>query len=135
MGELRRFGVSVDEELLCRFDAALRRAGYSSRSEAISDLMRQFLAEQAAACGEGNVAAALVMVYDHTKPMLPQKLTQYQHHHHEEVVATLHVHLDAARCFEIIALRGKAKHIKKISDGILSRKGVLFGKLVVASEL
>ena len=43
MGELSRFGVSAEEELLQNFDRLINLQGYANRSEALRDLMRDAL--------------------------------------------------------------------------------------------
>ena len=40
MSTLIRTGISLDSELLARFDRAIAKKGYGSRSEAIRDLVR-----------------------------------------------------------------------------------------------
>ena len=44
--EVVRFGVSIDERLLTRFDAHSADKGYVNRSEAIRDLIRNALVEE-----------------------------------------------------------------------------------------
>ena len=64
MSELVRFGVSLDHELLERFDALIQAKNYSNRSEAIRDLIRHELVTKE--WQEGNdVAGAITLVYDH----------------------------------------------------------------------
>ncbi|MCD6382038.1 MAG: ribbon-helix-helix protein, CopG family, partial [Candidatus Hydrothermae bacterium] len=46
MGETVRFGVSMDRELLELFDSVISSKGYSSRSEAIRDLIRGMIVEE-----------------------------------------------------------------------------------------
>ena len=40
MSELVRFGVSLENDLLKKFDKHIKQENYSSRSEAIKDLIR-----------------------------------------------------------------------------------------------
>ena len=46
MGNLARFGVSLDEDLLEPFDQLCKRKSYPNRSEAIRDLIRKALVEE-----------------------------------------------------------------------------------------
>lgn len=132
-GNKYRFGIAVDNELVRQFDAAVVGAGYNTRSEAIRDLMRQFVVERSAQSEERAVVGAVIMVYDHKKRQLPKRLTEYQHEHHDEVIATMHIHLDKTRCMEILATKGEAAKIKKIADGLFAQRGVLFGRLTIAA--
>jgi len=132
MAELVRTGVSIERELLDDFDKLIAKRGYSNRSEALRDLIRDALvAEQAT--GNNPVVATLSMVYDHHRPELTEKLTQAQHHHHGNVLAATHVHLDDENCFEVVLMKGRAAEVKHLADHMLSLRGVKHGKLVMTS--
>ena len=49
------------------------------------------------------------------------------------MVTTTHVHLDARRCLEVILLRGPAKLIRELADGLIGTKGVETGRLVLSA--
>ncbi|MDP3274522.1 MAG: nickel-responsive transcriptional regulator NikR [Deltaproteobacteria bacterium] len=129
--DLLRFGVAMESELLERFDALLARRGYSTRSEALRDLVRAALADDAPV-GGATVAATLTLVYDHHVRELTERLNAMQHDLGAFVVSTLHVHMTHEHCLEVIVLRGPADVLKTASDRLLATKGVLQGKLVVA---
>ncbi len=130
MSELVRFGVAIDGELLEKFDARLAQRGYSNRSEAIRDLIRDDLVEAIADAG-GVVAGSLTLVYDHHARDLSEKLTEMQHALGEQVVSTLHVHLDHDHCLEVVVMRGPATSLKDAAERILATKGVVHGKLTL----
>jgi CopG family nickel-responsive transcriptional regulator len=131
---LIRFGVSMEEPLLKRFDWICRQKGYASRSEAIRDMVRDLLVEQDLQKEETETVGTVTVIYDHHQRELEEKLTDYQHHFLQAIVSTLHVHLDHHRCLEVLVLRGKAKEVKKIADGLIATKGVKHGKLVITAE-
>ena len=130
---LIRFGVSMEKSLLERFDKICGEKGYATRSEAIRDMVRDQLVESELQRDDSKAVGTLTVVYDHHQRDLQEKLTDYQHHHLHAIVSTLHVHLDAHLCLEVIILRGKTKEIKKIGDGLIAAKGVKHGKLVVTT--
>jgi CopG family nickel-responsive transcriptional regulator len=132
MSELVRFGVAMDAELLSRFDAHLEKKGYSTRSEALRDLVRAELVEAHASHG-GNVVGTLTLVYDHHVRELSERLNEIQHDLGERVVSTLHVHLDHDHCLEVIVLRGPSAALKNAADRILATKGVAHGKLTLTT--
>lgn len=134
MGEstLRRFGVSMDEELLRRFDALIQQKKYENRSEAVRDLVRDALLRQSWEEDESMVAGSILLFYRHTHGDLLQELTDLQHHSHAHILATTHFHLDEDHCLEIIVVKGKAKEIRALSDQMISLKGVDYGKFTVA---
>jgi CopG family nickel-responsive transcriptional regulator len=109
MTELLRFGVSMDAELLAAFDLLITRKGYSSRSEAIRDLVRDAIVKSQGADATQSTVAALCMVYDHHAPELTNRLTSLQHDFNHEIISTLHVHLDHRHCLEVIVLRGPGR--------------------------
>lgn len=125
MSDLVRFGISIPGPLLEAFDQLIESKGYSTRSEAIRDLVRDALSEARwEAHGEG--AGGIVLVYDHHKKELMDRLVEIQHEALDLVVSTLHVHLDHHRCLEVIVVRGQAERIGQLSDKLRSLKGVIY---------
>ncbi|NTW29318.1 MAG: nickel-responsive transcriptional regulator NikR [Coriobacteriia bacterium] len=133
MPEVVRFSISTDERLLERFDALSAEKGYVNRSEAIRDLIRNALVEEQWSLGEAEAVGTVTLVYDHHFSDLGDKLTEHQHSHHDAVVSTLHIHLDAHNCLEVVVLRGKASEIKHLADGLIGTKGVKHGKFVATT--
>lgn len=132
MGDLVRTGLSLERDLLERFDAAIDRKGYHNRSEAIRDLIREHLVEGAV---EENkvIVGTLTMVYDHHQPNLSAKLIEAQHAAASKVLAATHVHLDHHHCLEVVILKGRSGEVKRLADRILSLRGVKHGKLTVTT--
>ncbi len=128
-----RFGVSLPQELLKRFDAEIRRKGYDNRSEAIRDLIRDNLVRSEWETAGGETAAAVVLVYDHHKRGLTSRLMEKQHKYHEYIISTMHAHLDHDNCMEVVLLRGKAEMVKKIAENLASQKHVKLGRFVPAT--
>ena len=132
MSEVVRFGVSLDKNLLGRFDRHLKEKKYSNRSEALRDLIREALVREEWVKGK-EVAGAVTLVYNHHRRELVNKLTDIQHDFSELIVSSQHVHLDADDCLEIIAVRGEAKRIKLLADKMKATKGVKHGTLTMAT--
>jgi len=135
MGDTTRFGISMDENLLANFDRLITAKGYQNRSEAIRDLIRSSLVEHKLETGAEVMVGTVTLVYNHHVRDLADKLTEHQHQHHHEVISSLHIHLDAHNCLEVLVLRGKAPVIKKIADELIGVKGVKHGKLVMTSAI
>jgi len=129
---LKRFGVSLEEDLLENFDRHIEGAGYANRSEAIRDLIRDALVRKEWREEQENkvTAGAVILVYDHHRRGLGEKITEAQHHHFTQIISTLHVHLDHDNCLEVILLKGMAGEIRKIADSLISTKGVKHGQFV-----
>ena len=126
MKELARFGVSLEKELLDKFDKLIKRKNYPNRSEAFRDLIRQELISrewQAA----GEIAGAITLVYNHHRRELVNRLTDIQHNFSEIIISTQHIHLDHDNCLEIVALRGSPKRAQRLRDTLKAVKGVKHG--------
>jgi len=133
MGALARIGVAIDEDLLKKFDALNERRGYTNRSEAFRDLIRDALVQDRAAAPQAEVVGTLTLVYDHHVRQLQERLTHMQHEHHTEIISTLHVHLDHHHCLEVLVLRGKSARVRQIADRLIATKGVQHGRLTLTS--
>ncbi len=132
MGKVR-FSVSIDPDLLEKFDRWLREHGYQQRSEAFRDLLRKALVEEEWEKAEGDVAAVVVLVYDHHVPGLSQALMNQEHEHHEVVIARTHAHLDAHNCLEVVLLKGPAEILKALGQSMIARRGIKFGSFLPAT--
>ncbi len=133
MGETIRFGISMDDQLLANFDRLIEQKGYMNRSEAIRDLIRASLVELKWEGGDEETVGTVTLVYNHHVRDLSDRLTEHQHTHHHQIVSALHVHLDAHNCLEVLVVRGKARDVKRIADGLIGVKGVKHGKLVMTT--
>jgi CopG family nickel-responsive transcriptional regulator len=129
-----RFGVSLDQTLLAQFDRVIARKGYTNRSEAIRDLIRESLVREQWELGSDEVVGTLTLVYNHEVRDLSDKLTDLQHAHYRAIVSTMHVHLDAHHCLEVLVLRGKAKELKSIADRLIGTRGVKHGTFSATAE-
>lgn len=130
---VERFSVSLEPDLLAAFDAFRDERGYTTRSEAIRDLIRDRLVQRAAADPDAEAVGTLTLVYDHEATDLSHDLNDLQHHHHDTVVCTTHVHLNAHDCLEVTVLRGRVREVEALADHLLAHKGVKHGKLVVTA--
>lgn len=127
---VERFGVSMSRRLLRRFDHIIRSKGYRNRSEAIRDVVRDYLVGQEWARGTSQVVGTVTIVYDHHTRELGEALTHLQHEHGAVVTCSTHVHLDAHNCLEVVVLKGRAAAVQAIADQLISTRGVKHGKLV-----
>lgn len=133
MSETHRFGISINAALLENFDRLIEKKGYINRSEALRDLIRASLVEDKWENDEEEMIGTVTLVYNHHLRDLSDKLTEHQHAHHHQIISTLHVHLDAHNCLEVLVVRGKAREIKRIADELTCVKGVKHGKLVMTT--
>ena len=132
MGELARIGVSLESDLLQKFDQIISQKGYSNRSEAIRDLIRDRLVGVQVDQNK-TVVGTLTIVYDHHRPNLTEKLVEAQHQLGGKVLSSMHVHLDDHNCLEVVVVKGHSREVRDFANGILSLRGVNHGQLVVSS--
>jgi CopG family nickel-responsive transcriptional regulator len=135
MDKLTRFGVSMDNKLLMKFDQLIAKKGYFTRSEAIRDLVREKFVEESVVDSNKILFGVLTIVYDHHQRELDEKLKEFQHDNFKSIVSTTHIHINHHDCLEVIILKDKNFKITKIADKLISYKGVKHGKLVLTSEL
>jgi CopG family nickel-responsive transcriptional regulator len=133
MPEVVRFGVSIDERLLNRFDELIEHKGYVNRSEAVRDLIRSALVEDQWSRSDDEIVGTVTLVYDHHTRELSHRLTEHQHSHHQAILSTLHIHLDSHHCLEVVVIRGRAEQVKRLADELIGTKGVKHGKLVTTT--
>ncbi len=126
MSNLVRFGVSLEKELLQKFDKRIREKNYTNRSEAIRDLIREDLIKKEWQEGK-EVTGSISLVYNHHKRELANFLIDIQHDYHGIILSTQHIHLDHDNCLEIIVIRGKPKEIEDLYGKLKSAKGVKHG--------
>ena len=132
MSDIIRFGVSLEKELLVKFDKLIKEKKYSNRSEAIRDLIRENLVKREWIEGK-EVAGAITLVFDHHKRELMNTLTDIQHDFHTLIISSQHIHLDHDNCLEIIVVRGKPRDARELADKLRATKGVKYGSLSIAT--
>ena len=131
MGVLCRIGIALDSELIQRFDRSIARRGYTNRSEAFRDLIRDRLVGERTSAPEAIVVGSVTLIYDHHASGISEKLTEIQHEHHALVVSTSHAHLDHDSCLEVLIVHGKAAKVEKFADLLIGLKGVQHWRLVM----
>ncbi len=134
--KVTRIGVSLEPELLEAFDRQVDRAGYSSRSEALRDLVRDSLVKEKRRADE-EVIGSLTVLYDHDEAQTQKEFTDLQHEaQHQgdiEVRATLHIHVDHRHCLEVIILGGRAGRLQAFAESLLALKGIKHGQLTLTA--
>jgi len=131
VGVLSRIGIALDSDLLKRFDRSIRHRGYTNRSEAFRDLIRDRLVTEQTAAPTATVVGTITLIYEHHASGISEKLTELQHAHHELVVSTSHAHLDHESCLEVLIVHGKSAAVEQFADRLIGLKGVQHGRLVM----
>jgi len=131
---LSRVGISLEDDLLEQFDELIKDKGYSNRSEAIRDLIRDAIVnhEWERPKDDKPKIAVATLVYDHDEHELGHKLTHEQHDNHEIVISSMHVHMDLRNCLEVLILKGPEADVLRMGNNLISTKGVKLGRLFLA---
>jgi len=128
---MQRVTITIDEDLVDELDRYMAGGGHANRSEAIRDLARLGLQQQAMqTAGRQECLAAVIYVYDHHQRELPKRLTSDFHDHHELARATLHVHLDQESCMEVTVLKGPGEDVQELANHVIAERGVRHGQVV-----
>ena len=128
--QIKRFGVSLEDDLLQALDDYALENKFPNRSQAIRHLIRKNLVKKQWDDNE-NVAGAIVLVYDHHKRDLQHNSTHIQHDFHDLILSVQHVHLDHHHCLETIAVKGRADRLKDLANHLIGLKGIFLGELVM----
>ncbi|PKN53159.1 MAG: nickel-responsive transcriptional regulator NikR [Deltaproteobacteria bacterium HGW-Deltaproteobacteria-13] len=133
MSKLVRFGVSLEEDLLIKFDRLIKKKKYTNRSEALRDMIREELVKKEWTENQ-EVTGAITLVYDHHTRELVTKVLDVQHDYHDCILSTQHIHLDHHNCFEIIVTRGRSKQIEELFQKLKSIKSVKHAGFMMATK-
>jgi CopG family nickel-responsive transcriptional regulator len=133
MPDLARIGVAIDEELLRKFDKLIAKRGYTNRSEAFRDLIRNELVQEVWESSNVEMFGTITLVYDHHVRLLTEKLTELQHQYHSAILSSMHVHLDHDNCLEVILVKGKAPVVQKLANALIATKGVRHGRFTATT--
>ena len=134
MEKITRFGVSIEPDLLKKFDKIIKKKGYKNRSEAIRDIIRKDLIKEKSEDPNSEAIGTLTMIYDHHTGNLTNRLLDLQHDHTKEILTTTHIHIDHHNCLEVLVLKGKTGNIQKLADNIKAFKGIKHGELVLTER-
>jgi CopG family nickel-responsive transcriptional regulator len=132
MAEIVRFSVSLEADLLAKFDDYCAVGQFATRSEAIRQLLRERLTNAAWNAEADDVAASLTLVFDHHRAKLTDRMIEIQHQHAGSVVSSMHVHLTHDLCMELIALRGRSSDLQELAAELSGLKGIHQAQLVIA---
>ena len=129
-----RFTISLDEALATAFDELIKDRGYTTRSEAVRDILRTHLQQSRERRDlKGLCVANLSYVYNHHERELSERLVRIQHAHHDLTISTMHAHLDHDECIETVMLKGPVHQVREFADAIIAERGVRHGQLNVIS--
>lgn len=130
---VKRFGVSLDENIMDKLDGFVKEHHFPNRSQAIRHLINNNLIHTKWEENE-EVLGAVVLVYDITDESIQHHSRQVQHGYHCLILSVQYVHIGEKMCLETIALKGEASKLKKLADKLIAIKGIQDGKLIMSGS-
>jgi CopG family nickel-responsive transcriptional regulator len=128
-GCVSRISISLDEGLLTEIDWMAEKRGYQSRSQAISDMAKNQLVDFKRQLGNEVMAGTITLFYDRSVRGLQKKLSDIQYQNIDEVISSLHVHLEENKLMEVLLVQGPTAKLHAILDSMVVLKGVITGRL------
>ncbi|PIE55834.1 MAG: nickel-responsive transcriptional regulator NikR [Desulfobulbus propionicus] len=129
---LRRFSISLDADLLKKFDGYVQQKGYTNRSEAVRDLIRKKIVEEEWD-RDGEVVGVVTLVFNHHQAQLQERITELQHRYYQQITSTTHVHMDHHNCLEVTIVKGNARKVEELAEQLMALRGVKDGNLTMSS--
>ena len=126
---MQRFTISLDDALAEQFDALIASSGYSNRSEAVRDLIRNRMDSEQLNGRSAWCVATISYVYDHHDRTVSERVQSLQHDHHDLVITSLHTHLDHDHCLETVVLRGRTEQVSALAQQLIALRGVRHGSV------
>lgn len=130
MSELVRASLSIERDLMERFDHFVEASGHDNRSEALRDLIRARLIEDEWDQVSGEALASVTLLYDHSQRKLSRQIEEHGHEHHDVVLSSMHIHVSPRICLEVVVLRGQPEELKHVANHLIGLPGVLHGQAV-----
>lgn len=127
---MERITISVDPDLAAEFDSLVESRGYQNRSEAVRDVLREYVERNRLRDDRARHCVACVSyVYNHNERDLATRIIGIQHDHHDLTVASMHTHIGHEDGLEVLFLKGPTKAVRECSDQLLAQTGVRHGEV------
>ena len=127
MDRIVRTGISFEPKLLKLFDKFIKEKGYTNRSEAINDIIRDRLFHR----HEDQIVGTIKVIYDQGIGHYGKNVSNLQHDYHCQIASSMHTYLDHHNCLELIVVKGRVDRIKKLLKRIQSTEGVKEADLIL----
>ncbi len=131
---VKRFGVSLREDLLKELDRLVGLRRFPNRSQAIAHLIEKYSVERGWE-EDKEVTGAILLVYDHHKRDVVDQSIHIQHEYQSLILALQHIHVTHDACLETIAVKGRASRIRELADKLIGMKGVEYGDLMMSKVI
>lgn len=110
MKNITRFGISLPQDILQKYDGIIRKNGYSNRSKAILDLIRNYIKKETT---EKKYHYILQIYYNHRHI---KEISEIENSYPCTIKTSFNQHVDLNFSYKIITLFGEKKQIQKITE-------------------
>jgi CopG family transcriptional regulator, nickel-responsive regulator len=129
---MERITISIEPELATVLDELTQKNGYSSRSEALRDLIRGWHSQEALRQDDSQHCIAHIgYVYNHHDRTMAERISNIAHEHHHLTVSSMHLHLDHENCLEVAFLRGGTQEVRQFANRVVALTGVRHGSVSI----
>ena len=131
---LKRFGVSLEDNLLESLDQYVSENGFANRSQAIRFLVEKNVAEKKWQCNH-IVAGTIILMYDQVKKDITSRIADIQQNYQDVILSSSQYYVNRNFCLHIATVMGTAYRLTELSDRLTTIKGLKHGKLVMSLSL
>lgn len=128
---LKRFGVSLEEQLLEELDKYSKDNGFANRSQAIGFLIKKYITEQKWQCNN-IVAGTIIIIYNQDKKEITSRIASIQLNYSDVILSSSQYYLNDNFGMHIVTVMGEAHRLTELSDHLTTIKGIKHGKLVMS---
>ncbi len=129
--------VSLPNDLLKDLDAILDKERSAARSEVVRQAIRTYLIEyKELGKLKGNIIATVTILYERRDKN--EELSTLHHEFRNMITAYLHSHLTKNSCLEVMVIKGPAKRLKGLIEGLKANKPVKqinFSIMIITNEV
>lgn len=128
---LKRFGVSLDEELLESLDAYVDDNGFANRSQAIRFLIEKNIAEKKWLCNH-IVAGTVIVMYEQSRRDIATRIDDVERSFQDTVLTSARHYINERFTLHVATVMGEAHRLTEFADRMTTIKGIRHGKLVMS---
>lgn len=126
---MARITISIEDDLLAALDSFMERSAARNRSEAIREILRRGLTQEAAS--EAHCVGVLSYTLDPSRRDLGRRVPQSRQDRHDMMVAALSAPLDHDASVEVAVMRGLVGEVEAYAESLFLERGVSHGRVAL----
>lgn len=128
---VRRFGVSLEDELLESLDTYVRENSFTNRSQAIRFLIEKSLAEKKWQCNH-IVAGTICIIYEKGKSEIASQISEIENASPSLILSSCNYYLNPDTVMHVTTVTGQARDLTALADRLITIKEIKHGKLLMS---